>query len=161
MIAELTLGRRGHLSPPNAVKKVARDEGRSPLWAVAGWSGVVGALLVLSFYSVIAGLTLSYMVASFTGSLTILNQYTSGDYFGAVTGNFWLVLLWHALFMAITITVVARGIHGGLEKAVTWLMPALFGLLLLLVIYASAWEMLPLPSAFCFSPIFPKSPLKQ
>ncbi|GAK33952.1 putative sodium-dependent transporter YhdH [alpha proteobacterium Q-1] len=156
MIAELTLGRRGHLSPPNAVKKVARDEGRSPLWAVAGWSGVVGALLVLSFYSVIAGLTLSYMVASFTGSLTILNQYTSGDYFGAVTGNFWLVLLWHALFMAITITVVARGIHGGLEKAVTWLMPALFGLLLLLVIYALSVGDAASAIRFLFQPDFSK-----
>jgi NSS family neurotransmitter:Na+ symporter len=156
MIAELTLGRRGHLSPPNAVKKVAREEGRSTLWAVAGWSGVVGALLVLSFYSVIAGLTLSYMVASFTGSLTILNQYTSGDYFGAVTGNFWIVLLWHGIFMAITITVVARGIHGGLEKAVTWLMPALFGLLLLLVIYALSVGDAASAIRFLFQPDFSK-----
>lgn len=136
MIAELALGRRGHMSPPNAVKKVALEEGRSPLWSVSGWIGVIGAFMVLSFYSVIAGFTLSYMVDSFSGTLSTISSDNSAAYFESITQNFSLVLTWHLIFMGITIAVVARGIRGGLEKAVTWLMPALFIILLFLVVYA-------------------------
>lgn len=136
MIAELALGRRGNMSPPNAVKSVALQESRSPLWSVAGWIGVIGAFMVLSFYSVIAGFTLSYMVDSFSGSLSSLRPDNSEAYFNGVTQNFSLILAWHIIFMGITIAVVARGIRGGLEKAVTWLMPVLFAILLLLVAYS-------------------------
>jgi len=147
MIAELTLGRRGHLSPPNAVKKVAAEEGRNPGWAVVGWIGVIGAFLVLSFYSVIAGLTLSYMFDGFWGDFTTLSpgepaQYKltpterAGQLYDDKTGLALIVILWHAVFIAITISVVALGIRRGLEKAVTFLMPVLFLLLVMLVIYS-------------------------
>lgn len=136
MIAELALGRRGHLSPPNAMKRVAEQEGRSRNWSIAGWIGVVGAFMVLSFYSVIAGLTLSYMVESFGGLLTGLTPDGSATHYNEITGDFGMVVLWHFLFMALTVLIVARGIHGGLEKAVTFLMPALFVILIVLVAYA-------------------------
>ena len=45
MIAELMLGRRGHLSPPNAMAKVAEEEGRPRHWSFVGWIGVIGAFL--------------------------------------------------------------------------------------------------------------------
>ncbi|GEQ97335.1 sodium-dependent transporter [Iodidimonas gelatinilytica] len=160
MIAELSLGRRGKMSPPNAVRSVAKQEGRSNLWSIAGWSGVIGAFLVLSFYSVIAGLTLSYMVDSFSGSIDTLDASNSADYFGSITGNFPLLLLWHAIFMGLTIAVVARGIHGGLEKAVTWLMPALFAILILLVTYAMAVGDAASTFKFLFQPDFSKVTLE-
>lgn len=154
MIAELSLGRRGHLSPPAAVKKIALAEGRPGWWSVAGWIGVIGAFLVLSFYSVIAGLTLSYMIEGFFGGLGELDAETTGDHFGALIGDGGVVLAWHALFMAITVFVVARGIHGGLEKAVTWLMPALFALLLFLVVYSLSVGDASAALGFLFAPDF-------
>lgn len=154
MIAELAIGRRGHLSPPNAARKVALDEGRHPAWSIAGWMGVIGAFLVLSFYSVIAGLTLSYMVASFSGSIGSLDPTQSPDYFNATIANPALVLGWHTAFMAITIFVVARGIKGGLERAVTILMPVLFVLLVFLVIYSLTVGDASAAFGFLFAPDF-------
>jgi len=154
MIAELTLGRRGHLSPPNAVKKVAAEEGRNPGWSIAGWLGVIGAFLVLSFYSVIAGLTLSYMLDGFTGILSTLSPERSPEYFDDATGSPWIVVGWHLVFVAITVFVVARGIRGGLEKAVTYLMPVLFVLLLVLVAYSLLVGDAGAAFAFLFKPNF-------
>lgn len=154
MIAELALGRRGHLSPPNAILKVAREEGRSPAWAILGWSGMVGAFLVLSFYSVIAGITLSYMTETFLGQATGLDAGTSAGHFGEVTGNAGWMLFWHGLFMLLTIVIVARGIKAGLEKAVTWLMPALFVILILLVAYSMTVGDAGAALGFLFSPKF-------
>ncbi len=136
MIAELSLGRRGRLSPPNAVRKVALEEGRHAGWSVIGWMGLIGAFLILSFYSVIAGVTLSYMVESFFGAIRDLGPGNSADHFALIVEDGWRMIGWHALFMAITIYVVARGIQGGLEKAVMWMMPALFLILIFLVVYA-------------------------
>ncbi|MGF1606396.1 MAG: sodium-dependent transporter [Rhodothalassiaceae bacterium] len=133
MVAELALGRRGHLAPPNAVAKVAREAGRSTAWSVIGWLGVIGAFLVLSFYSVVAGWTLSYMVDAFVGTLNGFDGASSVEHFTGLIASPALNLLWHTIFMGITILVVARGINDGLEQAVTWLMPALFVLLVGLV----------------------------
>jgi len=154
MIAELAIGRRGHLSPPNAARKVALDEGRHPAWSIAGWMGVIGAFLVLSFYSVIAGLTLSYMVDSFSGAIGSLDPAQSPDYFDATIANPGLVLGWHTAFMAITVFVVARGIKGGLERAVTILMPLLFVLLFFLVIYSLTVGDAAAAFSFLFAPDF-------
>jgi len=154
MIAELSIGRRGHLSPPNAAAKVAAESGRSSRWSIVGWMGVIGAFLVLSFYSVIAGITLSYMVDSFSGALGGFTAEQSLQHFEGKTGNGLFLIGWHALFMAITIYVVARGIRGGLEKAVTVLMPALFLLLIGLVIYSLAVGDAGAAFSFLFTPSF-------
>ncbi len=56
--------------------------------------------------------------------------------FGNLVGNPWVLLGWHTGFMIVTITMVAGGVQGGLERAVRWIMPALFIVLLVLVGYA-------------------------
>ncbi|MFZ5610344.1 MAG: sodium-dependent transporter [Pseudomonadota bacterium] len=136
MTAELALGRRGRASPPKAIENVAVDEGRGRGWSVIGWLGVAGAFLVLSFYSVIGGWTLRYIATSIGGALEGISAGGSSALFGGFLADPLGVIFWHALFMAITVGIVGRGIQGGLEKAVTWLMPALFLLLFALVIYA-------------------------
>ena len=54
-MAELLLGRMGRASPPNALKKLQQSAGRKIPWSPPAWLGLVSTLLVLSFYSVIAG----------------------------------------------------------------------------------------------------------
>ncbi len=157
MIAEWTLGRRGHMSPPNAVRRVAEMEGRNPRWSIIGWMGTIGGFLVLSYYSVIAGMTVAYMVDSFIGTATALPApEASQGFFAAFVGDFWSVLGWHAVFMGLTVFVVARGITGGIEKAAKWLMPALFALLVFLVIYALSVGDAAATFAFLFKPDFSK-----
>ena len=58
MWAEVALGRHGRMSPINTLRKLTQEGGHSRGWGVIGWIGVVAAVLILSFYSVIGGWTL-------------------------------------------------------------------------------------------------------
>ncbi|MEM8799104.1 MAG: sodium-dependent transporter [Pseudomonadota bacterium] len=156
MIAELMLGRRGQHSPPKSMEIVAREEGRSQLWQVIGWSGVIGAFFVLSFYSVIAGWTLFYVYQAATGALNDITAIGSGAMFNALLSSPVLMTIMHGLFMAITVFVVGRGVKGGLEVAVTWLMPVLFVLLIVLVIFSLQTGDAGEAISFLFSPDFSK-----
>lgn len=136
MIGELALGRRGQASPPIAVSNIAFEEGRTTAWGLLGWIGVIGAFLVLSFYSVIAGWTLDYILKTLTGATTSVTAETSSALFGGLVESWQRLTAWHLTFLAITVFIVARGVTAGIEKAVTYLMPALFLLLIILVSYA-------------------------
>ena len=56
MMAEIMIGRRARKSPVNAMKIAAMDSGQSSKWQAVGWGGLVSGILILSFYSVIAGI---------------------------------------------------------------------------------------------------------
>nr|WP_262693740.1 sodium-dependent transporter [Kordiimonas aquimaris] len=156
LVAELSLGRRGQKSPIGSMAKIAKEEGRSPLWSLIGWSGVLGAVIVLSFYSVIGGWTLSYMFDAFAGTFSGMDAAAAGAHFGGLLTNEYAVIGWHAAFMGLTMFIVARGVEGGLEKAVTYLMPALFALLIGLAIYSSIAGDLAATVDFLFKPDFSK-----
>ncbi len=136
LIAELSIGRRGGLSPIGSMRKVALEEGRNGLWQLIGWSGVIGAFIILSFYSVIGGWTLAYVFKSIMGAFSDITPDGADVLFNALLSDPITLTIWHASFMAMTMGIVMRGVEGGLEKAVTLLMPALFVLLVFLVIYA-------------------------
>lgn len=136
MMAEIMLGRRGKRSPINTMSVLAEEEGRSRSWVALGWMGVVAGFLILSYYSVIAGWAMSYVFR--TGSGMFLGATADGvnSIFSDLVSDPERLLAWHTLFMVITMIVVARGVKHGLEKAVIYLMPMLFVLLLLIVAYA-------------------------
>lgn len=156
LVAELSLGRRGQKSPIGSMAKIAKEEGRSPLWALVGWSGVLGAVIVLSFYSVIGGWTMSYFFEAISGTFTGMDAAAAGGHFSGLLSNEYAVIGWHAAFMALTMFIVARGVEGGLEKAVTYLMPALFILLIGLAIYSSIVGDIGATVDFLFKPDFSK-----
>jgi len=72
MISEIILGRRAGNSPINAMKSVALESNRSSSWQIVGWSGIFAGVLILSFYSVIAGICLNYIfiAASSDGAIS-------------------------------------------------------------------------------------------
>lgn len=136
LMSEILLGRRGRRSPINTMRELARESNASSAWQLVGWSGLVAGLLILSFYSVIAGWTLAY-VGIYIKEL-VVPAATFGspeETFGGLVGSFTTLTLWHTLFMLMTLLVVSLGVEKGLERAVRFLMPALFILLLLLVGY--------------------------
>ncbi|MCK0069275.1 sodium-dependent transporter [Kordiimonas laminariae] len=155
LIAELSLGRRGQLSPIGSMSKIAEEEGRSKLWSLLGWSGVLGGFIVLSFYSVVGGWVLYYIVEAFTG-FEGYDAAKSGATFTAFITDPTKPIIAHAAFLFITLGIVARGVQGGLEKAVTFLMPALFVLLLGLMIYSGITADFGAAVNFLFSPDFSK-----
>ena len=68
MMVEILLGRRGRQSPINTMKTLAKEEGTTRAWSWIGWSGVISGFLILSFYSVIAGWALAYVIEAASGT---------------------------------------------------------------------------------------------
>ncbi len=136
MMAEIMLGRHGRQSPINTMRLLAEKAKAHPAWQYLGWMGVLAGFLILSYYSVIAGWALSYVMKSISGAFVAASAADVEDIFSQLTGSPVKLLFWHSLFILMTMAVVARGVRGGLEKAVRFLMPALFAILLVLVGYA-------------------------
>jgi NSS family neurotransmitter:Na+ symporter len=136
MMAEILLGRRGRASPIRTMTQLAREQGASPAWSLVGYSGVVAGFLILSFYSVVAGWALAYVFQAASGGLNGISGAAAERVFGDLVGSPGQLLIWHTVFMLMTAVVVARGVRSGLERAVSFLMPALFLMLLVMVGYA-------------------------
>ncbi len=157
MMAEIMLGRRGRQSPINAMRDLAARAGADPRWRFLGWMGVLAGFLILSYYSVIAGWALAYVVRSLAGVFSGADVAEVQRVFSDLTGSPERLLAWHTLFMVMTMLVVARGVRSGLEQAVRFLMPALFVLLFVLVGYAmTTGEYFVDGLEFLFAPDFSK-----
>ena len=136
MMAEVMLGRRGRQSPVNTMRSLALEAGASKLWVGLGFCGVVAGLMILSFYSVIAGWALNYIFATADGTFTNAAAQTVTSYFTTLQANSNEMIKWHSIFMVLTMAVVMGGVTKGLGNAVKILMPILFVLLLILLGYS-------------------------
>lgn len=154
MMAEVLLGRRGRQSPINTMHELAKEEKRSPAWAYLGWSGVLAGFLILSYYSVIAGWALAYVLNTASGTFTDVPADEITAVFSELISNPGELIFWHSLFMLMTMLVVARGVKRGLEVAIRFLMPALFVLLLIMVGYAISSGDFARGLSFLFTPDF-------
>ncbi len=136
MVAEILIGRRGRRNPIATMELLGNEEAGNPHWRIVGFVGVLAGVLILSFYSVIAGWAAAYIIKGAAGNFTGLDALGIGEIFGALSANAVETGFWHTVFMLMTILVVANGVERGLEKAVRVLMPALLGLLLVLLGYS-------------------------
>ena len=136
MIAEVMLGRRGHRNPIETMELLTEEAGADKNWHYLGWMGVIAGLLILSYYSVIAGWASAYVVKAFTGSFFDANAVAIKTVFDDFVASPVRLIFWHSIFMLATMMIVVRGVNNGLEKAVQYLMPSLFVLMFLLVAYA-------------------------
>jgi len=67
MMAEITLGQRGRHSPVQTMRRLATEDGNSQGWQIIGWMGMLAGVMILSFYVVIAGWTVAYLIDSVRG----------------------------------------------------------------------------------------------
>ncbi len=156
MIAEILMGRRGRQSPVNTMQDLAVEAGADARWRYLGWMGVMAGFLILAYYSVIAGWALSYVVKAVTGSFSSGSSEEINTLFDQFIASPGQLVFWHTVFMVATMAIVARGVSGGLEKAVRFLMPGLFVILLLLVGYAMTTGYYEQGLEFLFNPDFSK-----
>jgi len=156
MIAEIMLGRRGRRSPINTMRHLAFEERASNHWQYLGWSGVAAGFLILSYYSVIAGWAVAYIFRTASGTFTGATADGVASIFSDLVSDPEKLLAWHTIFMVMTLVVVSRGVRSGLEKAVRYLMPALFVILLILVGYAMDTNSFADGLTFLFTPDFHK-----
>lgn len=136
MLAETIIGRRGRHSPVVSLQHLAAEQGASSRWAYGAVMGLVCGLLILSFYSVVAGWSLSYIIDMGKGSFSGISGEQAGAAFGALTADPVKLILFHTVFMLMTAWVITRGVVAGLERALRWMMPVLFLLLLILLGYS-------------------------
>lgn len=137
MVAEVLLGRRGRRNPINSMLLLSEEETGGRWWQVVGWGGVITGILILSYYSVVAGWALDYAAGA------ALHGFHQGG-IAAVEKAFEQLkasplrqFFWHTVFMSVSCWVVAKGVKRGLERVLTYLMPLLFVLLLAMVAYAA------------------------
>lgn len=125
MVSEIAIGRKTNLNPVGAFKKLGHKN-----WAIIGFMGVLAGVLILSFYNVVAGWAFGYFLEMIQGNFGI------GEEFGSFITDWQKIGLYGLVFMAITAFIVSRGIHDGIERAATILMPTLFLMIIGLIIYA-------------------------
>ena len=150
MISEIILGRRAGNSPINAMRSVALESNRSASWQIIGWSGIFAGVLILSFYSVIAGICLNYIFISATSSGVI----TSPEQFTNVISSPINLIFWHTVFMILTALIVSAGIKDGIGRMVKILMPLLGFLMIFMVIYSIINGDFSRAMTFLFAPDF-------
>ncbi len=136
MMAEVMLGRKGRMSPINTMRNITQSENAPVFFRSIGWMGALAGFFILSFYSVIAGWTLSYIVKMATGVFDGANADVAGEQFGGLLGDPVQLTVLHTIFTVLVGVVLVRGVHKGLENSLRMLMPLLFIMLVLLLGYA-------------------------
>ena len=154
MIAETMLGRRGRQSPINTMLALAAEAKASPLWHYAGWLGVVAAFLILSYYSVIAGWSMAYIMKVGGGFMDHADAAATVQVFQDLKSAADVQVLWHTAFMVATVLIVSRGVSEGIERATRIMMPGLLIMLVLLDGYAMTTGGFGQGMAFLFEPDF-------
>ncbi|MGF1748925.1 sodium-dependent transporter [Vibrio cionasavignyae] len=128
LVAELTIGRFGQSNPIASLRKIWT---KNKFLAVAfGSIAMLTASMILSFYAILAGWLIGFGAEPI---LQLIGLHSLADWL--VTFSTGRNVFLTVLFMSLTVFVVRRGVADGIEKWSSRLMPLLFGLFLLLIIY--------------------------
>ena len=127
MMAEISIGRKTGKNPVGAFKMLSENR----LYMLIGIWGVLCGVMILSFYTVVAGWTFSYIFEEVFFALNMTGWAT----WISNTGTGWLNALFSVAFMACTISIIRGGVSDGIERATKTLMPLLLLILLILIGY--------------------------
>jgi len=128
MLAEMSVGRNSQKDPLGAYASLSN---RSPFWRVAGWLSVITPFMIAVFYLVITVWIFGYLLQSVIGNL---DELANADTFGSfISGNSIFVYMIGVLL--VVYLILQGGVKQGIEKAAKILMPALFFMLIVLVIF--------------------------
>lgn len=142
VLAEFVIGRRSNRNVIGAFEELGRSN-----WRFIGGLGALAGFVILSYYSVVGGWVIQYVIASVTGA------YTSDPaaYFESVSvgAN---AIAFDALFMAFVAGIVVFGVRNGLERAAKFMIPSVIVLLVVLAGYGATLEGAAEGYAFYLSP---------
>ncbi len=130
MIAEFTVGRRAKASTGRAFGLLANNS----KWNFIGMLGVLAGLLILGYYSVVAGWTLEYILTSFTNGFADKKPEDFVSAFQAFSQDPIRPVIWLLAFLFFTHFIVVKGVKDGIEKSAKIMMPVLFILIVVLAI---------------------------
>jgi NSS family neurotransmitter:Na+ symporter len=136
LIAEVVLGNYGRASPLLAVREAADRSLRSRAWMCLALPAIAAALLILSYYAVVAGWALAFARSLQGGEFTAASLVNVADFFDALLLDLPQQLYWQSLFLLLAMAVVWSGVRRGLGALVWLAVPALIALVVLLVLFA-------------------------
>lgn len=137
MCAEIVIGKIARANPIQAMKNLAIEENKTKHWGLIGLMGAIALVLVLAFYSVIGGWSIAYMVKIWSNQYANLTNLDIKVAWNNFMGNPIELLIWHSIFMFLTLWIVAKGIHKGIEKASKIMIPGLLIVLIFLMSYSA------------------------
>jgi NSS family neurotransmitter:Na+ symporter len=128
MMAEIIVGRKSQENPVPAFEKLKHNN-----WSFIGWFGVLTGLVILGYYSVIAGWTITSLISCLKWSISgYVNP--SDDFFIKFISNGLIQILLSFIFSAATAIVIWKGVKKGIERTTKTLMPVLFFIIIYLVV---------------------------
>ena len=148
-IAEIILGRSSQRA---AVGAYTLHDIKKRGWKITGWFGVAASFLIMSFYSVIAGWGMSYILMSLSGFYHNLTHEKAAQTYALLLSSGDISLFWHLIFTAITTGIVIGGVRKGVEKWSKMMTKVLLALLVLLFLYALRLDGLKQAIEFIFYP---------
>lgn len=151
LCAEYCMGRATRSNIFGAYRKLAPGT----KWYTMGYLGIIASLMILSFYSVVAGWTVEYCIGSVFGNMDFSSTGAGHSGFVALTTG-WRPVVWTVIFLLCNTYILMRGVTKGIERASNILMPLLF-----LILIAFCINSLTLPGCkeglkFLFYPDFDK-----
>lgn len=136
LIAEIMLGRKARANPYHAIVMTNRENNSSKFWNIIGIMALLSGFLLITFYAVIAGWTLEYMVNFALGKFNKVSSQQVGEMFNAFLSSPSKLLLWDTVMVVLTMLIVGYGVKKGLERHINWMMPGLVLLLLIVLGFA-------------------------
>ncbi len=141
VLGETVMGRYTHKSAVPAYQIIAEKCHTSKAWGIVGFLGVVAEVTMFGYYSVVGGWIEAYFAKAVTTGLP--GQDQAAEAFASLTSSAVTPILWHILFLGITVFIVLKGIQKGIEVVGKVMMPILFICLIICVIRSVT-----LPGAF-------------
>lgn len=128
--AEFIIGRHTGSNVRGAFRALAPGKP----WGIVGYLGLLASILILSFYSVVAGWTLEYIYRSVTGFGGVTSVEGLHEQFDAFATSDWRPVMWTLVFLAVNYVILVRGVQKGIEKMSNIMMPLLFVILIVFCI---------------------------
>lgn len=150
MVAEFVIGRGTHKNSLGAFRQLAPG---SPFRAVA-YVGICASIMILSFYSVVAGWILEYLYQSLVNLFVGSSSHSYADMFAEFVANPWRPVFWTVIFLLLNFLVLRKGVEKGIERISNILMPFLAIILVVFCINSLLMPAVKEGLVFLFSPDF-------
>lgn len=154
MIAETMLGRAARADAVTSFERLAPHNQKS--WKLVGWMGLVASLLILAFYSGVAGWVYAYIFKSVFGSIATTDPKVAESVFESLVSSPFVVLAWQWVVLVVAGAILMFGVSKGIEAVTRRLMPLLFLLLIILCVRSLTLPGASQGLAFLFHPEFSK-----
>ena len=133
MTMEFAVGRAAQKSPARMYHAVTPQKKG---WRVHGYASVVGIIMLMMFYTMVAGWMIHYFVEMVKGTFVGLDASQVGGQFGKLVGDWKTMTFYMVLVTVVCFAILAMGVQKGLERVTKYMMLALLAIMVFLAIYS-------------------------